>query len=66
MVHYMLNLMLISHRLSKQVKIGHVYLDLILYKVDTLKNKGFPVPELPEVSNIQVKTEKINGKIVCK
>lgn len=66
MVHYMLNLMLISHRLSKQVKIGQVYLDLILYKVDSLKNKGFPVPELPEVSNIQVKTEKINGKIVCK
>lgn len=66
MVHYMLNLMLISHRLSKQVKIGQVYLDLILYKVDSLKNKGLPVPELPEVSNIQVKTEKINGKIVCK
>lgn len=66
MVHYMLNLMLISHRLSKQVKIGQVYLNLILYKVDSLKNKGLPVPELPEVSNIQVKTEKINGKIVCK
>ena len=66
MVDYMLNLMLISHRLSKQVKIGQVYLDLILYKVDSLKNKGLPVPELPEVSNIQVKTEKINGKIVCK
>ncbi len=66
MVHYMLNLMLISHRLSKQVKIGQVYLDLILYKVDSLKNKGLPVPELPEVSNIQVKTEKINEKIVCK
>lgn len=66
MVHYMLNLMLISHRLSKQVKIGQVYLDLILHKVDSLKNKGLPVPELPEVSNIQVKTEKINGKIVCK
>ena len=58
--------MLISHRLSKQVKIGQVYLDLILYKVDSLKNKGLPVPELPEVSNIQVKTEKLNGKIVCK
>ena len=66
MVHYILNLMLISHRLSKQVKIGQVYLDLILYKVDSLKNKGLPVPELPEVSNIQVKTEKINEKIVCK
>jgi RHS repeat-associated protein len=30
------------------------------------KNNGLPVPEMPEVSNIQVKAEKINGKIVCK
>lgn len=52
----MLNLMLISHRLSKQIKIGQVYLNLILYEVDSLKNKGLPVPELPKVSNIQVKT----------
>lgn len=54
----MLNLMLTSHHESKQVKIGQVYLGLIVYKGQLAKNKGLPVPEMPEVSNIQVKAEK--------